>query len=192
VHIILAAGDFLGESCQRDLYLGGFEKQTLCQRHSIRICYQILKESSKTAGIHLQSVWFLYIDVYLYPRLPQYTRATRLLLFRRGDYRVYPAINVSSSQIRYYGHLTAQPTLKRSECVASCTSYDHRLCYGIPTDAPVNMHNTNVTRRSEADQKHFLVWLMLPMPLPEGKAVKLEALLLTRIAVINRLCSSQD
>jgi hypothetical protein len=113
------------------------------------------KKSLRTAGFQVQSIWFPYIDVYLYPRLPQYTRATRLLLFRRGDYRVYPAINVSSSQIRYYGHLTAQPTLKRSECVAPCTSYYHRLCYGIPTDAPVNTYaqherHSQILSRSKA------------------------------------------
>jgi hypothetical protein len=94
------------------------------------------KKSLRTAGFQVQSIWFPYIDVYLYPRLPQYTRATRLLLFRRGDYRVYPAINVSSSQIRYYGHLTAQPTLK-------------------PTDAPVNTYaqherHSQILSRSKA------------------------------------------
>jgi hypothetical protein len=53
-------------------------------------------------------------------------------LFRRGDYRVYSAIDIFSSQIRCDEHLTAKPTLKRSECIAS---YDDEVCYGIPTDA---------------------------------------------------------
>jgi len=60
------------------------------------------------------------------------------ILFRRCDYRVYPAIGTSSSQIRYHGYLTAKATLKRSECFR--TSYDEKLRYGIPTDATVNTY----------------------------------------------------